>query len=80
MTGALTRQTRRHSTRQVGAVLLLAATLMLGGCGYNDFQKLDESGQVELERGAEPVPAAQPTSFRTSSTPSRAKPTSSRKR
>ncbi len=30
-------------TRPLMAGLLLAATLLLGGCGYNDFQRLDES-------------------------------------
>jgi LemA protein len=29
-------------TRRIGATLLLLATLALGGCGYNDFQRLDE--------------------------------------
>ena len=29
-------------TRRLGATLLLLATLALGGCGYNDFQRLDE--------------------------------------
>ena len=29
-------------TRHLGATLLLLATLALGGCGYNDFQRLDE--------------------------------------
>jgi len=28
--------------RRLGATLLLLATLALGGCGYNDFQRLDE--------------------------------------
>ncbi len=28
--------------RRLGATLLLLATLTLGGCGYNDFQRLDE--------------------------------------
>ena len=28
--------------RRFGATLLLLATLALGGCGYNDFQRLDE--------------------------------------
>ncbi len=31
-----------HSARRFGATLLLLATLALGGCGYNDFQRLDE--------------------------------------
>jgi LemA protein len=31
-----------HSVRRVGVTLLLLATLTLGGCGYNDFQRLDE--------------------------------------
>jgi LemA protein len=31
-----------HSARRLGATLLLLATLALGGCGYNDFQRLDE--------------------------------------
>jgi LemA protein len=31
-----------RSVRRVGAALLLLATLALGGCGYNDFQRLDE--------------------------------------
>ena len=29
--------------RRFFAVLVLAATALLGGCGYNDFQRLDES-------------------------------------
>ncbi len=28
--------------RSLSAALLLGATLLLGGCGYNDFQRLDE--------------------------------------
>jgi LemA protein len=28
--------------RRLGATVLLLATLALGGCGYNDFQRLDE--------------------------------------
>ena len=31
-----------HTARRFGATLLLLATLALGGCGYNDFQRLDE--------------------------------------
>ena len=31
-----------QSARRLGATLLLLATLALGGCGYNDFQRLDE--------------------------------------
>ena len=31
-----------HFARRIGATLLLLATLALGGCGYNDFQRLDE--------------------------------------
>jgi LemA protein len=33
-----------HSShaRRIGATLLLLATLALGGCGYNEFQRLDE--------------------------------------
>ena len=27
------------------------------GCGYNDFQSLDETSNARLERGAEPIPA-----------------------
>jgi LemA protein len=34
--------TPARSVRRVGAALLLLATLTLGGCGYNDFQRLDE--------------------------------------
>ena len=30
------------STQRLGATLLLLATLTLGGCGYNEFQRLDE--------------------------------------
>jgi LemA protein len=30
------------TARRLGATLLLFATLALGGCGYNDFQRLDE--------------------------------------
>ena len=30
------------TARRLGATLLLLATLALGGCGYNDFQRLDE--------------------------------------
>ena len=29
-------------TQRLGATLLLLATLTLGGCGYNEFQRLDE--------------------------------------
>ncbi len=43
LTYQITRRFTRQSTRQIGAGLLLAATLLLSGCGYNDFQRLDES-------------------------------------
>ncbi len=50
-------------TRQLTAALLLAATLLLGGCGYNDFQRLDESvkaswGEVlnQYQRRADLIP------------------------
>lgn len=38
---ALTTLTRRLA-RRATALLALSATLMLGGCGYNEFQSLDE--------------------------------------
>ena len=33
---------RAHATRALLATTLLAASLLLTGCGYNDFQRLDE--------------------------------------
>jgi LemA protein len=49
--------------RQLLAPLLLAATVVLGGCGYNDFQRLDEqvkSGWAEVlnqyQRRADLIP------------------------
>ncbi len=49
--------------RQLLAPLLLAATALLGGCGYNDFQRLDEqvkSGWAEVlnqyQRRADLIP------------------------
>ena len=33
---------RAHATRALLATTLLAASLSLTGCGYNDFQRLDE--------------------------------------
>jgi LemA protein len=33
---------RTFAARRLGATLLLLATLVLPGCGYNDFQRLDE--------------------------------------
>jgi LemA protein len=59
MTAAL-----QHTTPRRGlAGLLLAATLLLGGCGYNDFQRLDEAvksswGEVlnQYQRRADLIP------------------------
>ena len=54
---------QKLSTRRLGATLLLVATLALGGCGYNDFQRLDEqvkSGWAEVlnqyQRRADLIP------------------------
>jgi LemA protein len=61
------------------AALALAATLGLGGCGYNDFQRLDEGVKAawsevlnQYQRRADLI--------RTWCPPSRAKPISSRRR
>ena len=49
--------------RRLAAVLALAATLVLGGCGYNDFQRLDEQTKAawsevlnQYQRRADLVP------------------------
>ena len=34
--------TQAPPVRRVGVILLLLATLAIGGCGYNEFQRLDE--------------------------------------
>ncbi|HYN60595.1 MAG TPA: hypothetical protein VET87_13735 [Rubrivivax sp.] len=38
-------------------MLGLLTPLLLAGCGYNDFQRLDEQVKARLGRGAEPIPA-----------------------
>jgi hypothetical protein len=63
-------------TRWLGVGL---AVLGLGGCGYNDFQKLDEETKAGWAEVLNQYSAG-PTSSPTSSTPSRAKPASSRRR
>jgi LemA protein len=57
---------RRNSmpiARRLAAVLALAASLVLGGCGYNDFQRLDEQTKAawsevlnQYQRRADLVP------------------------
>jgi len=49
--------------RRLAAVLALAASLLLGGCGYNDFQRLDEQTKAawsevlnQYQRRADLVP------------------------
>ncbi|MBS0305285.1 MAG: LemA family protein [Proteobacteria bacterium] len=49
--------------RRLAAVLALAASLVLGGCGYNDFQRLDEQTKAawsevlnQYQRRADLVP------------------------
>ncbi len=43
--------------RHFPLALLISASLTLGGCGYNDFQRLDEQTKSAWGRSAEPVPA-----------------------
>ncbi len=45
------------SSRSIASLCVLLATLLLSGCGYNDFQRLDEQVKAGWCRGAEPVPA-----------------------
>jgi len=37
----------RHTARHAAAAALLGATLALSGCGYNDFQRLDEAVKAD---------------------------------
>ncbi|MEY2890253.1 MAG: hypothetical protein RJA98_161 [Pseudomonadota bacterium] len=37
----------RHTARHAAAAALLSATLALSGCGYNDFQRLDEAVKAD---------------------------------
>jgi LemA protein len=37
----------RHTVRHAAAATLLGATLALSGCGYNDFQRLDEAVKAD---------------------------------